>query len=241
MSSTTDSAGTLSTTVDLLGRTMSSTDVWGVLTTTSYDTAGRPSLSTVVAGATSFTRGTDYDSYGRATVQKLNTQPIANVTYDDADRMTAVAYLSGTGNAGNGTSGARLLDVHGDLNKSTWTQSNSTLLTSDEITERWLTGRIRDQATDGVDPNGATDNYTYDGAWRLTGAVTAEGAGTRTHSYVLAATGGCGDLDNSRCELEPNLQDSHPYGGSAETRTYCYDKVDRPGLDERPERRHARA
>ena len=228
VSSTTDSAGTLSTTVDLLGRTMSSTDVWGVLTTTSYDTAGRPSLSTVVAGATSFTRGTDYDSYGRATVQKLNTQPIANVTYDDADRMTALAYPSGTGNAGNGTSGAFVYSTStGDLNKSTWTQSNSTLLTSDEITERWLTGRIRDQATDGVDPNGATDNYTYDGAWRLTGAVTAEGAGTRTHSYAFAATGGCGDLTTAGANSNRTSKTVTPYGGSAVTRTYCYDKADR--------------
>ena len=142
--------------------------------------------------------------------------------------MTAVTYPSGSGNAGNGTSGAFVYSATtGDLNKSTWTQSNSTLLTSDEITERWLTGRIRDQSIDGVDPNGTTDNYTYDGAWRLTGAVVPEGAGVRTLSYAFAATGGCGDLTTAGANSNRTSKTVTPNGGSATTYNYCYDKADR--------------
>jgi RHS repeat-associated protein len=228
ISSATDPSGTITTQVDLLGRTSSVTDVWGVMTTTSYDSAGRADSTTTVAGSTSFTRATTFDSYGRATVQTLNSEPIANVTYDDADRMTAVTYPSGSGNAGNGTSGAFVYSSStGELNKTTWTQSDSTLLTSDEITERWLTGRIRDQAIDGIDVNGATDNYTYDGAWRLTGAVVPEGAGARTYSYAFAATGGCGDATTAGANSNRTTKTVTPYGGSATATTYCYDKADR--------------
>lgn len=223
-----DPAGTITTTVDLLGRTVGTTDVWGVGTTTDYDTAGRPTSSTVTAGSTSFTRATSYDDYSRATTHSLDGDTIATVSYDAADRMTAVSYPSGTGNAGNGTAGAFTYSAStGDLDASLWTQADTTLLTSDQITERWLSGRIRDRAIDGTDPNGGTDNYTYDDAWRLTGAVTPDGAGTRSFAYSFAATGGCGDLTTAGANSNRTAKTVTPHGGSPATVDYCYDNADR--------------
>src|SRR5262249_38764365 len=52
--SITDPAGTITTTVDLLGRTTRYTDTAGATTTTTYDQAGRPtSVATTAGGQTS--------------------------------------------------------------------------------------------------------------------------------------------------------------------------------------------
>lgn len=56
-----DAAGTITQTVDLLGRSVSYSDVWGKVSTTSYDQAGRSTAGTGPAGAI----GYSYDTVGR--------------------------------------------------------------------------------------------------------------------------------------------------------------------------------
>ena len=65
-----DPAGTITTTVDLLGRPVSVTDVWGVVTTSVYDSVGRRTGTTITKGAVSSARTVDYDAWGRVTTSR---------------------------------------------------------------------------------------------------------------------------------------------------------------------------
>jgi RHS repeat-associated protein len=228
VTSVSDPTGTITTTVDLLGRTVSQTDVWGTTTTSTYDAAGRPSGTTITKGAVSSSRSVDYDNWGRVTTSRLDGQPIATMTYDAAERVSTVSYPAGTGNRGNGTSGTFTYSANNGLNdKITWTQSNSQLLTSDEVTSRWLTDRIRNQAVDGTDVNGSTDNYTYDNAWRLISAVTPNTGGSRTTSYAFADTStGCTATAAGR-NSNRTSKTTVINGGAPTTASYCYDHADR--------------
>ena len=228
VTSLTDPAGSITTTVDVMGRAVSSTDVWGAVTTSSYDTVGRPTGTTITKGAVSSARTVDYDSWGRVTTSRLDGQPIATMTYDAAERVTAVAYPAGTGNRGNGTTGAFVYSAQTGLNdKVTWNQAGGALMTSDEVTSRWLTNRIRNQAVDGTDVNGGTDNYSYDGAWRLTAAVTPNTGGSRTTSYGYADTSaGCAATGAGK-NSNRTSKTTAINGGPALVQSYCYDHADR--------------
>ncbi|HNH95722.1 MAG TPA: hypothetical protein PLY51_09180, partial [Microthrixaceae bacterium] len=105
VTSVTDPGGTITSTIDLIGRPVSTTDVWGLGTVNYYDAVGRPSGTPITKGSVSSSRSVDYDSWGRVTTSRLDGQPIATMTYDAAERVTTVSYPSGTGNRGNGTTG----------------------------------------------------------------------------------------------------------------------------------------
>src|SRR5262249_38781218 len=119
VTSTGDSAGTVTTTVDLLGRVTSYTDVWAKTTPTTYDQAGRVTDTSGPPGAQHF----DYDNSGRLTSQKLDTFVVATPTYDIAGELGTVTYPSGGGsNGGNGTTlTVNSRDAAGRVSKVTWT------------------------------------------------------------------------------------------------------------------------
>ena len=192
------------------------------------DAVGRPSGATISKGAVSSARSVDYDSWGRVTTSRLDGLPVATLTYDPAERVTAVSYPSGAGNRGNGTTGAFVYSTQTGLNdKVTWSQADTTLMTSDEVSGRWLTNRIRNQAVDGVDVNGGVDNYAYDGAWRLTSATTPNTGGSRSTSYGFAdVSSGCpatGAGRNSNRTSKVTVIN----GGAPTVVGYCYDHADR--------------
>lgn len=213
-----DAAGTITTTVDLLGRPVSSTDVWGRTTTYAYDQAGRK--TTQVWSAT-ITTEWQYNASGQLSAMKLDGQTVATVSYDTTTgRPTGYSYPSGTGNAGNGTASAPLVyDTLGRLTGLTWLDSATPPATITSSTHTMTpSGRIIDQTFDGVDPRPAGDNYVYDGAGRLTQAHVPGHA----YTYAFAATGGCGasvdaGLNANRTSMTDN--------GSPVT--YCYDRADR--------------
>jgi RHS repeat-associated protein len=212
VTSVADGTGTITTTVDLLGRATSYTDVWGNTTTTTYDQTGRTTDSNGPAGAQHF----DYDPGGRVTGQKLDGQTVAVPAYDttlNGGRLLSVAYPSGTGNGGNGTSlNPVTYDDAGKTNGLTFNQAGGALLTSDTVTPS-QSGRI---VTDSID--GATANtYTYDSAGRLAAATVAG----HTLGYSFPATGGCGidpyaGLNTNRTATTDN----------SATTTSCYDFAD---------------
>src|SRR5690606_34418880 len=82
----------ITTIVDLLGRTISYTDIWGAVTDTEFDLAGRSvetdgPLGTIVQ---------NYDpDNGRADTTVVNSLISATPTYDAAGRLSAVEYLNG--------------------------------------------------------------------------------------------------------------------------------------------------
>lgn len=209
-----DPAGTVTVGVDLLGRTVSYTDVWNVTTTTVYDQAGR-AVETTSSKAATVTN--TYDSLSRVTAVDIGGSRAANVTYDALSRPTAVSYPSGTGNAGNDTSGAWTYDQFGRPATVRWTGPAGTI-TSSGYTYN-AAGQIVDETVDGVDPYPAGGNFVYDAVGRLTGARTTSGF----YEYGYASTGGCGLAASAG---KNSNRTSTKLNGTL-TGTYCYDHADR--------------
>lgn len=216
VTSASDHTGTITTTTDLDGRVISYTDALGTTTTTTYDQAGRPT-NTSTTGADPLTRS--YDDAGRLTTLRISTNNLllAQSSYDTYGRLITVTYPTGTGNAGNGTSGTFGYGSSGHFNSITWNGPGG-LITSETITARDAMGRITDQSIDGVDPySGAND--VYDMAGRLTTAHIP----SHTYAYSYAATNTCGTLttagrDTNRTSM--TIDAGAPVG-------YCYDNADR--------------
>jgi YD repeat-containing protein len=221
--SVSDSAGTITTDTDWAGRTIGSTDTLGVTSTISYDDLGRVTSSGPSAATVGYSYGTD----DQVTQQTIDGKVVAVPAYDSLSRMTSVSYPSGTGKAGNGTTGTFGFDDRGLPQKVTWTDPTSALITSDEVTGRDQLNRITNQATDGYDPNSTTSNYTYSATGELTSAVTFDAApsgtaATRTTDYAFAATGGCGAATAAGANSNRTTKTTN-----GTPVTYCYDDADR--------------
>ncbi len=92
---------TITTAVDLLGRSTSYTDVWGTVTTPVYEAlTGRVlSVTTQSSGGTPSKQSFSYDLDGKVTSVKLDDVEVAKPSYDPAtQQLTSVAYPT------NGTS-----------------------------------------------------------------------------------------------------------------------------------------
>lgn len=217
VSAVTDPAGTITGTVDLLGRVTSYTDVWGNTTTSTYDQVGRPTQTSGPAGTQELT----YDAgTGRPTSQKLDGGTIAVPTYSvSTGELSSVSYPSGAGNAGNGTSLSSIgRDSIGRVTGLTWLQAGGASLTTDQVT-RSQAGRVIDQSIDATDPRPGGPNFLYDAAGRLTEAHVPD----RTTTYAFAASGGCGALTTAG--KNTNRTSMTVNGGAATT--YCYDNADK--------------
>lgn len=99
VSSVSDPAGTITTTIDLLGRTVAYTDVKGTTTTTSYDAAGRPAqqVSTPASGGPTSTVATTYLDDGRVNTVAVDGTVVSQPSYDANAEMTGVTYPTLTG------------------------------------------------------------------------------------------------------------------------------------------------
>ncbi|MGH2689558.1 MAG: LamG-like jellyroll fold domain-containing protein, partial [Actinomycetota bacterium] len=136
-----DSAGTITATVDLLGRPVATTDVWNLTTTATYDQAGRLTDTTNPQE----TLHTDFDANGRVSAQKLGGVTVATPSYNlTTGELTGVAY-------GNGTSGVITPDAAtGRTSQLAWSGPGGSIAT-DAVTYS-LGGRVKDQTIDGADP-----------------------------------------------------------------------------------------
>ena len=209
-----DPAGTIATTVDLLGRVVSYQEVSGQTTTYTYDGLGRTATSVGPGGSLAWT----YDPAGRIDTVSLVATTLFDATYDTAGRLDAALYGSGA-----------TTDLHYDGLGRQDTQAayepGGTLIHRDIVT-RNSAGQVIDQLVDThPDANPASDNYLYDGAGRLIRAwiPVAGGTPSRDITYGFAATGGCGASDDAG--LNTNRTSETVAGGPATT--YCYDNADR--------------
>jgi len=98
VASVTDPTGTLSTTSDLLGRTVSSTDVWSTVTTPTYEAkTGRVlSISTTPPSGIASVQAFTYDVDGKVETVALDGTVIADPSYVSNQLMQSVSYLNGT-------------------------------------------------------------------------------------------------------------------------------------------------
>ncbi|WP_133805930.1 PA14 domain-containing protein [Kribbella caucasensis] len=203
--SSTDSAGTISTTSDLLGRTTSYTDAHGNTTTTNYDTLGRLSSRSGPLGSEEFV----YDNLNRLTSQKLDTVVIATPSYDSYGRLQQVTYP---------TAGQQKLVISRDtLGRTTgmdYTLGNGTTHLTDAVT-RSQSGQI----ISGTEL-GTSKSYTYDKAGRLTAATI----GANSYSYAFGTPGSCTGTYNANAGKNSNRTSQTI---NAATTAYCYDDADR--------------
>ncbi len=218
VSSVSDPLGTITSTIDLLGRVVSYTDVWGKTTTTLYNQNGALTSTSGPAGLQEYV----YDSVtGRLTSQKLDSDTIAELTYGTASEVTSVTYPDGSGKAGNGTSltitrdAAR--DPSGEVTGLRWNKISGGLIAADDIM-RSQSGRVIDQAIDDVDPH-IGENFVYDPAGRLVNAWVPG----RSASYSFADSGGC---SASTAAGKNTNRTSMSIDGGPPT-SYCYDHADR--------------
>jgi YD repeat-containing protein len=180
---------TITTTTDLLGRTLAYTDVWGTVTTTSYEplTGRVTQVSVVTPGMAAKAQAFSYDLDGRLITESDGGKPISVSTYTGGD-LTSVAYPSGTGNNGNGASVALARDATGAETGLNYTMPGTNPSFSDQVV-RSQSGRIlQDTITRAATGTVWTSTYSYDTAGRLVSAVIPHNALT----YSYASAGGCG-------------------------------------------------
>lgn len=208
VTSSTDDSGTIATTVDLLGRTVSYTDALNQTTTTSYDNFGRMSGRSGPLGTEVFV----YDNLNRLSEQKLDGTTIAVPHYDAYSRLNSVDYPT----AGSQKLSAIARDDLGRTVGQTFTLGDGTTTKADSVT-RSQSGQI----TGGTEL-GTTKSYTYDAADRLTGATI----GANTYSYGFGAQAAtCGVSPGNVNSGKNSNRTTQTIGGA--TTTFCYDNADR--------------
>jgi len=230
--SVSDPVGTITTTVDLLGRTVAATDVWGQTTTSTYDQPGRLITTKGPRGRVD----TDLTAAGRVDIQHWNDDPSPTAT-KSAVALADARYLTTTLDMGqlagvvyaNTTqapaSGDLPYDSMGRLTKLEWAKTPSTTLATDEVTYS-RDSLVTDQKVDGVDAFAGTaafgmpgsENFTYDDVGRLTDAKIP----AQHLTYGYASVAGC---TVTTAGANTNRSTTSLNGGTPTT--YCYDQADR--------------
>lgn len=209
----------VTTVTDLLGRTVSYTDVFDTVTTPTYDPAtGRVTqISTTPAGGVASVMAYTYDLDGKVKTVTVDGAQLASVTYDSLQRLQQIAYPDGSALTGVGRDQAQR------TTSQTWSVAGQTVTDSVKLSQ---SGRVVQQTS----ASGAVSNtstYGYDAAGRLVSAVIPG----HQLTYGFASSGGCGV--NTAAGMSGNrtaLTDVWTAPGQSPVTTstaYCYDWADR--------------
>jgi RHS repeat-associated protein len=215
----------VTTTTDFLGRTVTYTDVWGSVTTTSY-TAGTGTVSqvsVVTQGLAAKAENYTYDDDGKITAYIDGGKTIAVPTYTNGD-LTSVSYpAAGTTTNGNGSASALTIDGTGAQTGVSYTfPSSGPTITDTEV--RSQSGRVvQDTVARAATSTSNVSQYAYDAAGRLVQASIPHNVLT----YGYSAAGGCGantaaGADGNRTGMTDSLN-----GTLVASVSYCYDNADR--------------
>ncbi|MBG6057179.1 RHS repeat-associated protein [Cryobacterium sp. MP_M5] len=224
VSSTTDGSvpgspngSTITSTIDLLGRTVSYRDVWDALTTVSYNKLGQATKSeTNLAGSIS-SQELSYNLDGQVEQVRDNGLLIADPAYTNG-LLSSVAYPAGT--TGNGTTlSAIRRNSAGATTGLSWAFPGQNTVT-DDVTRSQAGRVLRNVVGDGGTQTAS--QYSYDPAGRLTAATIPGHALT----YAFAPTGGCGV--SAAAGMNGNRSSSTDTSSTGVTgTTSCYDGADR--------------
>ncbi|MGH2760456.1 MAG: PA14 domain-containing protein [Actinomycetota bacterium] len=199
-------------TVDLLGRTISYTDIWAKTTTTTFDRVGRVTSTVGPEG----TVVQNYDAgNGRPTTTVANGNTVATPAYDSATgRLGSVVYGNGAGLVSRYDTLGRPDGIGIVDTSATWTG---------DLVTRSLAGRVVDQEVfDGqgfIDAGSGVPNYVYDGAGRLTEARLPG----KTYTYGFGDASGCLAPGAGANTNRSSLTVTGTGGG---TTTSCYNEAD---------------
>lgn len=95
----TDPAGAITTETDLLGRAVKYTDVWGMVTTTTYNRLGQATSSQTTTTAGTSSTDLTYNTDGQVETVKISGILLADPSYTNG-QLTSVAYGNGTALSG---------------------------------------------------------------------------------------------------------------------------------------------
>ena len=210
---------TITTVTDLLGRTVSYTDVWGTVTTPTYDpVSGRVSqISTTPAGGVASVTAYTYDADGKVLTVTVDGTQLAGVTYDALQRLAQVTYPDGSALTQVGRDKAERVVSQ------KWSVGGQTV--TDSVV-RSQSGRVVQQ-TSATGATSYSSTYGYDAAGRL---VTAKIPGHEL-TYAFGSSGGCGPNTSAGASgNRTGLTDVWTAPGQAAVTTstaYCYDWADR--------------
>nr|WP_154923948.1 PA14 domain-containing protein [Microbacterium testaceum] len=215
------STSATTTKTDLLGRVVSYTDVWGVITTPEYESlTGRVlRVTTAGPGVPSSTTAFAYDRDGKTTTATFNGQVYAASSFDAKQRIAQVSYLGGSALAVSWD------DRRGTVGSQAWSFPSSASIT-DSVT-RSVAGRIVRESI-AQDGRSFDSTYGYDAAGRL---VSAKIPGHEL-SYEFASSGGCGPNTSAGASgNRTRYVDRYTAPGTSQagvmTAEYCYDWADR--------------
>ncbi|HEV7973826.1 PA14 domain-containing protein [Amycolatopsis sp.] len=220
-SSVADTFGIITTQTDLLGRTVSYTDVQGTRTDSTYDLIGRVVQETVTPPnpadppqVTTFTS----DDAGRLLSTKLGDVVLATSTYDNAGEPASVTYANGSALTAIGKDNA------GRATSLTWKTSDNKNTVS-QVT-RTRAGTVIDESLAGVDARPDGPNYIYDTVGRMTEAYVV--GHHYTYDFTSTAPAACpiGTQPNAGLNTNRVRLLDQTSAGTAET-GYCYDAADR--------------
>jgi len=226
--------GVITTTVDLLGRTVASTDVWAKTTTTSYNQAGQVTSSSGIFGdvRTSYTAEGQVDVVQyRATAGSGTYVTLADAGYSAAGAagidtrwvglLDTVAYANGTSMLSLNGTGTVRRDSNGAVSQLRFDGPGGAVA-SNTVTRDPLSGRITGESYDG---SGNSFGYAYDSNGRLVQAVLPGG---RTLGFWFGdgtVPSGCAAPGLYRPGLNSNRVCSTDTGSGAAV--FSYDRADR--------------
>ncbi|GAA2805405.1 hypothetical protein GCM10010452_37690 [Crossiella cryophila] len=216
-----DESGVVSTTVDLLGRTVAYVDVHGIRTETGYDHPGRAVWEKVIlphaADPPQFTTFS-HDHAGRMTESKLGDTVLVKTGFDAAGELATATYANGTQlKAATRDRGGRLVGL-------TWKLSDGKEIAS--TVKRTSAGTVIDESLGGVDPRPDGPNYSYDPTGRLQEAWVA--GHKYRYDYTSDSHAECPSGTQANAGRNTNRMWLHDQtaAGTATT-AYCYDAADR--------------
>jgi RHS repeat-associated protein len=228
----TDATGTTEVVKDLLGRPVSSVDVWGTTTATTYDPAGRvATVTTSRPAGPGYRLAYAYNLDGQVTsvsdvvVSSGVSTVLAAPAYDAAGRLASVSYPSGAGNSGNGTSLASAgFDAAGRATGLQWQFAGAATPVGDDSV-RSQSGRILKTTIGDTARNVYDSLYTFDSVGRLT-AASIPG---HQLTYGFTPTNTCGTGTKAAANGNRTSMTDVPLGGLSLTykTSYCYDADDR--------------
>ncbi|MFB7878528.1 PA14 domain-containing protein [Nocardia sp. NPDC056064] len=208
-----DSSGSTTAKVDLLGRVIEYTDISGVTTVFAYDLAGRKTSETSTIKGTTSRLNFRWNDASQLIRTELDGTSIAVPSYQVGELRT-VSY-------GNGTNLQINRNDASSVSALTWQVPGSSVTSS--ATRSQDQRIIDEQISDSTVAEPYRSSYTYDSVGRLVSASVPH----HMLTYSFEADNGCGP--NQRAGLNTNRTastDSYN-GGPAATTRYCYDHADR--------------
>lgn len=199
-----------STTTDLLGRTVASTDGWGTTQMIAYGDESKPvTVTTTTASGYTTTQTMTYDAAGnlkhtevRDSIAGTTVLLSADAVYDAVGRITSATYS-------NGTSATFSYTPYEEAAGSAWTLADGTTWSTSRSFSR--AGRILSATKTGGGRTAAVA-YTYDTAARLKSATLTTDVAVSAKSWSFQY-----DADSNRTAQTVD----------GRTITYAYDKADR--------------